>query len=156
MKQTFLAIRVILALVVLANAYFAYLFFLRPELVIEMYQFQAIDAVHQYLSMTVAAFFMVFACGALVPLVRPVKYGSIIIMLLLMHFSIFLVDVVLLAQGVMRFTTLLPAMAYFLIISTLLVRFYPIRIKEKRDSDDLRTQTSKKDIDATEGIIEQD
>jgi len=159
MKQSFLVLRVILALVALSNVYFAYLFLMKPEAVIELYQFQAIDGVHQYLAMTVGALLSVFAVGALFPLVRPLKYGSIIIMLLLMHFSIFLVDVILLSRGVMRVFTLLPEMIYFLVISTALVRYYPIRFKEKVEPltvVQMGEGNPQKEIDAMEAINEKD
>lgn len=130
MKQPFTALRIVLAIVFLANLYFAFIFIANPESVAEIYQMEILDTVHQYLAMTVGALLGVFALGALLPFVKPLKYGSIIIMLLLMHFSIFLVDVVLLSRGALSWTILLPEMIYFLLISTALVRYYPIRLKE--------------------------
>lgn len=159
MKQSFLVLRVILAFVVLANACLAYMFIVKPEAVIEMYQFQAIDGVHQSLAMTVGALLSVFAVGALFPLVKPLKYGSIIIMLLLMHFSVFLVDVILLSRGVLHLLTVLPEVIYFLVISTALVRYYPIRFKEKVEPltvVQMGEGTPQKEIDAMEAINEKD
>lgn len=137
MKQSFTVLRIILAIVFLSNLYFAYVFFTQPESIAEIYQIELIDAVHQYLAMTVGALLGVFALGALLPLFRPLKYGSIIIMLLLMHFSIFLVDVILLSRAAMSWTVLVPEMIYFLVISTLLVRYYPIREKAPKEVKEL-------------------
>lgn len=132
MRQSFLLLRLTLLVVVMANLALAYVFFFQPELLANTFQLEILDEVHQYFAMTVGSLLMVFALGALFPLVRPLKYGSIIIMLLLMNFSIFITDVVLLARGGLSFTILIPEMMYFLVVSTALVRYYPIRAKEPK------------------------
>ncbi len=127
-------IRIILAIVAAANFYLAYLFFLTPEMFGEIYQLEALDNAHRFLTMTVGGMFAAFGIGAILAFFRPVKYGSIIIMLLLMHFTIFLVDVIVLARGQMEWRIIVPEMIYFLIISTALVRWYPIKKKERGDT----------------------
>lgn len=96
----------------------------------------ALDNAHQFLTMTVGALLSVFGLGALLAFFRPVKYGTIIIMLLLMHFMIFIIDVVVLARGQMPWKVIVPEMVYFLVVSTALVRWYPIRQKEAKEAKD--------------------
>jgi hypothetical protein len=122
-------IRVILAIVVAANFYAAFVFFITPEIMGEWYSLRPIDNTHRFLTMVVGAFLSVFGLGALLAFFKPVKYWSIIIMLLLMHFMIFLVSVIVLARGQMQWQTLLPEIIYFLVISTALVRWFPVKKK---------------------------
>ncbi len=89
------------------------------------------DNFHRFLTMTIGALISVFGLGAILPIVKPLKYGAIIIMLLLMHFTIFLIDVVTLARGQMPWNVIVPEMIYFLVVSTALVRWYPVREKAK-------------------------
>lgn len=127
-------IRIILAIVAAANFFLAYLFFLTPEAIAEIYQLEILDNAHRFLTMTVGGMFAAFGIGALLAFFRPVKYGAIIIMLLLMHFTIFLVDVIVLARGQMPWEIIVPEMLYFLVISTALVRYYPVRKKEAKEA----------------------
>ena len=93
--------------------------------------------------MVVGALLSVFGLGALLAFFRPVKYGSIVIMLVLMHFMIFLIDVIVLARGQMTWQSILPEMVYFLIMSTALVRWYPLRqkkVEEKPQPEQVEVQ----------------
>ena len=130
MKQSFTALRIILLVVCAANFYGAYVFFATPEVISQMYG-QPMDNFHTFLAMTIGALLSVFGLGALLPVFKPLKYGAIIIMLLLMHFTIFLIDVVVLARGQIPWNTIVPEMIYFLVVSTALVRWYPVREKAK-------------------------
>lgn len=123
-------IRIVLAIVATFNFYAAYLFFLTPEIIGVWYQLPPIDNAHRFLTMTVGALLSVFGLGALLAFFRPVKYGAIIIMLLLMHFMIFLIDVIVLSRGEMSWQSIVPEMVYFLVVSTALVRWYPMREKK--------------------------
>ena len=77
-------------------------------------------------------------------------------MLLLMHFSVFLIDVVIIAQGQMAFRLLLPEMAYFLIISTALVRWFPMREKQSESVEaDGASEEEIEEIEAIEAIEEE-
>ena len=89
------------------------------------------DAMHRFLAMVIGALLGVFALGALLAFLLPKKYGTIIVMLLLMHFSLFLIDVVNLSRGDMALRALVPEMLYFLVISAALVRFTPGRLREE-------------------------
>lgn len=126
-------IRIVLATVATANFFAAYLFFFTPEIFADIYQLQALDNAHTFLTMTVGALLSVFGLGALLAFFRPLKYGSIIIMLLLMHFMIFVIDVIVLARAQMPWKVIVPEMVYFLVVSTALVRWYPIAKKKEKE-----------------------
>ena len=132
MKQSFTVLRIILIAVCAANFYAAYVFFATPEVISGMYG-QPMDHFHTFLAMVIGALMSVFAFGTILPIVKPLKYGAIIIMLLLMHFTIFLIDVVTLARGQMPWSVILPEMIYFLVVSTALVRWYPLGGKEAEE-----------------------
>lgn len=139
-------IRIILAIVAAANFYAAYLFFFTPEIMGVWYSLPPIDNTHRFLTMIVGAFLSVFGLGALLALFRPAKYWSIIIMLLLMHFMIFLIDVIVLARGQMQWQSLLPEIVYFLIMSTALVRWFPVKKKKVEEkSVEVDTEMSRSD-----------
>lgn len=131
-------IRIVLATVATANFYAAYLFFFTPEVLSSIYELPALDNTHQFLTMTVGALLSVFGLGALLAFFRPLKYGSIIIMLLLMHFMIFIIDVIVLARGQMPWKIIVPEMVYFLIVSTALVRWYPIKEKDSKEGNEYK------------------
>ena len=127
-------IRIILAIVAAANFYAAYLFFMTPEIIGIWYTLPPIDNTHRFLTMIIGALLSVFGLGALLAFFRPVKYWSIIIMLLLMHFMIFLIDVIVLARGQMLWQSIVPELIYFLVMSTALVRWFPVK-KKKKDEE---------------------
>jgi len=124
-------IRLILLVVATANFYAAYIFFISPEVISYIYQIPPLDNVHSFFTMVIGALLSVFGFGAVLAFFRPRKYGSIIIMLLLMHFMIFLIDVIVLSRGQMPWKSVVPEMTYFLIISTALVRWYPTEVENK-------------------------
>ncbi|MDA0376409.1 MAG: hypothetical protein O3A80_03830 [bacterium] len=130
-------IRIILAIVASANFYAAYLFFMTPEIIGVWYVLPPIDNTHRFLTMVVGALLSVFGLGALLAFFRPVKYSSIIIMLLLMHFMIFLIDVIVLSRGQMQWQSMLPELVYFLIISTAMVRWFPVKKKEAPEAPEV-------------------
>ena len=131
-------IRIILAIVATANFYAAYLFFFTQEIMGVWSALPPIDNAHRFLTMIVGALLSVFGLGALLALFRPVKYWSIIIMLLLMHFMIFLIDIIVLARGQMQWQSMLPEIVYFLIMSTALVRWFPVRKKETKEIEETK------------------
>jgi len=51
-----------------------------------------------------------------------------------MHFMIFLIDVIVLSRGQMQWQSMLPELVYFLIISTAMVRWFPVRRKETKET----------------------
>ncbi|MDP6561343.1 MAG: hypothetical protein QF793_00280 [Candidatus Peribacteraceae bacterium] len=126
-------IRIILAIVAAANFYAAYLFFFTPEIIGVWYVLPPIDNTHRFLTMIIGALLSVFGLGALLAFFRPAKYWSIIIMLLLMHFMIFLIDVIVLSRGQMQWQSMIPEIVYFLVISTAMVRWFPVKKKKKEE-----------------------
>tara|TARA_Y100000310_G_C20697455_1_gene826685 strand:+ start:5176 stop:5619 length:444 start_codon:yes stop_codon:yes gene_type:complete len=138
-------IRIILAIVAAANFYAAYLFFFTPEIIGVWYVLPPIDNTHRFLTMIIGALLSVFGLGALLAFFRPVKYWSIIIMLLLMHFMIFLIDVIVLARGQMQWQSMIPEIVYFLVISTAMVRWFPVKKKKKEE----------KPVEAIKEIVEE-
>lgn len=135
-------IRLILTVVAIANFYAAYIFFISPEVISYIYQIPPLDNVHSFFTMVIGALLSVFGFGAVLAFFKPRKYGSIIIMLLLMHFMIFLIDVIVLARGQMPWKSVVPEMTYFLIISTALVRWYPGEVKHgKRKAENTEVES---------------
>lgn len=149
-------IRLVLLTVAAANFFAAYLFFFTPEVIGDIYQLQVLDNMHRFLTMNIGALLSAFGLGALVAFFRPVKYGSIIIMLLLMHFMIFIVDVVVLARGQMRWEIIVPEMIYFLVVSTALVRWYPIREKKMEKQEDASGEVKMDSKESEEGDDNED
>ncbi len=137
-------LRLILAIVAAVNFYAAYVFFFTPEAISGLYALP-VDDLHTFFAMTIGALVSVFGLGALMAFFRPLKYGAIIIMLLLMHFTVFLIDVIVLARGQMLWQVIVPEMVYFLIVSTALVRWYPTESQESQDRKEKKeTQERKK------------
>lgn len=124
-------LRLALLAVATVNLYVAYLFFFTPEVIGVWYTLPPIDNVHRFLTMMLGALLSVFGLGALLAFIRPVRYAAIVIMLLLMHFAVFLIDVIVIARGEMPWDALMPEIIYFLIVSTVLVRWYPLGKKKK-------------------------
>lgn len=143
-------LRLVLTVVAAANFYAAYLFFFTPEFIGVWYTLPPIDSTHRYLTMIVGSLLSVFGFGALIAFFRPVKYGPIIIMLLLMHFMIFVIDVVVVSRGDMPWQAIAPEMIYFLIVSTALVRWYPIREKKPEAKPDVVEATVIEDVKVSE------
>ena len=112
------------------NLLFVYLFLFDPERLNFFYGIEGFpDIAHRNLSMVLGVFLTVFTVGALLPFLRPVKHAGIVTVLILLHFAIFVLDVILLAQGSpIPLLYLVPEMAYMLVICTLLIRFYPVEI----------------------------
>jgi hypothetical protein len=122
-------LRAILLFVALATFGYGYLFLFEPGVIGWFFDIEGYpDVAHVHLSMSVGVLLLVFAIGALLAMFRPLKSGCMITMLILLHFAIFLFDVVLLAIGsVIPMWFLLPEMGYTLLVSILLIRFFPVR-----------------------------
>jgi large-conductance mechanosensitive channel len=152
--KPFLMLRAVLLIVAAAYLYVAYLFFVTPESISALLQLPPSDNVHQFLTMNLGALFSVFGLGALLAFARPIKYATIIIMLLLSHFMMFLIDVIVLARGQMPWNAVLPEMVYFLIVSTALVRFYPLAKKpESKPTKENKKDTPKEPRPAEEEAV---
>lgn len=124
-------LRLVLLIVAAENFFFAYRFFFTPQTIGAIYNMPVLSGTEEYLTMAIGAFLAVFGLGAILPLIKPLKYGAIILMLLIMHFLIFLVDVIVLSRSLMDWKILAPEMVYFLVVSTALVRWYPVREHKK-------------------------
>lgn len=112
------------------------MFLLDPAVVSRLYGNIPLDNMHLYLAMGLGSLLVVLAIGAFFAFLNPVKNAAVIVLLILSHFSLFLTDVIALARVQMPLTALLPEMAYYLVISTVLIRFFPtqerIRKEEKK------------------------
>ncbi|MDD3897004.1 MAG: hypothetical protein PHU04_04175 [Candidatus Peribacteraceae bacterium] len=130
MKHSHAALRLTLLIVFVLNLLFVYLFLFAPEHLNFFYGIEGFpDIAHRNLSMVLGALLAAFTFGTFLPFFQPVKHAGVVAMLILMHFSIFVMDVILLAQGSpIPLLYLVPEMAYMLIICTLLIRFYPVEI----------------------------
>ena len=130
MKHSNAALRVTLLVVFVMNFLFAYFFLFVPERLNFFYGLEGFpDVAHRNLSTVLGVFLVVFTIGAILAFLRPVKHAGIVTILILMHFSIFVLDVILLAQGSpIPLLYLVIEMGYMLIICTLFIRFYPVEI----------------------------
>ena len=120
MFQSFTTLRVTLTLVITAHLAGAYVFFFAPELVAPAYA----GSVH--LALILGVLLLVLAVGAFLAILNPVKNASIVTMLIISHFAVFILDVVLLARGLdlpLEYT--IPEMAYLLMVCALLIRSFP-------------------------------
>jgi len=110
MRSSFSMLRLVLLVVALENFFFAYRFFFTPQTIGAIYKMPVLSGTEEYLTMAIGAFLAVFGLGAILPLLKPLKYGAIILMLLLMHFLVFLVDVIVLSRSLMDWKILAPEM----------------------------------------------
>ena len=122
-----MTLRLTLILTFLVSVIAAYLLIFSPEVIQKVYPQQiTLDVLHTQLAMVLGLFFMVFAAAALLGLVNPIKNASAIMILILMHFGAFVLDIVLLARGSeLPLRYLVPDMTYMLVICILLIRYYP-------------------------------
>lgn len=123
-------IRATLALVALVDLLVAYAFLFAPSWIMRFYVLQELDDVHLFLAMGLGSLMLVFAVGALLAFVHPRRHKSMIVLIILSNFFPFLIDVVVLARGQMDIRQVLPEMLYFLVVTVLLVRFFPGKLAE--------------------------
>lgn len=124
-------LRVTLAFTFVVTIFFAYVMLIDLGTFMDIYALQVLDPMHRYLVMIMGGTLLTLAIGMGLAFLQPVKYASIVLLIVLYHFARFIVDVVLLAQGALSVSILLPEMAYFLIISIALVRSFPVQEKNK-------------------------
>ncbi|ALM09593.1 MAG TPA: hypothetical protein DEB30_04850 [Candidatus Peribacter riflensis] len=117
------SLRAVLFIACAINLSFASLFFFSPSLVERLYGIPLADPLHYYFSLQHGALFFVLAALALLAFLRPEGFRLLSLALLLHFFALFVADVVLLAREMMPFTTLLPEMVYFVLMSGALIRF---------------------------------
>ncbi|OIO55158.1 hypothetical protein AUJ46_01770 [Candidatus Peregrinibacteria bacterium CG1_02_54_53] len=117
------SLRAVLFIACAINLSFASLFFFSPSLVERLYGISLADPLHYYFSLQHGALFFVLAALALLAFLRPEGFRLLSLALLLHFFALFVADVVLLSRGMMPFTTLLPEMVYFVLMSGALIRF---------------------------------
>ena len=120
------SLRTVLALAFVLNLTWANLFAFAPSMVEGLYRLPLIDGMHLYLSMSRGAAFLILSIVALLPLVLPVRFREMTLVLVIAYFCFFLVDVILLARGQMGLMVLLPEMIAFMLLSAALVRFSPL------------------------------
>jgi len=131
MQPHFRTLRLALTFTFLITLYFAYLMLLDPSILMEIYDVTTFDTMHRYLSMVGGALMIVIAIGAGLAFLQPVKYAGIVTLLIIYHFARFVVDMILVAQGDVPTTILLPEMVYFLLVCVALIRFFPVKPKEE-------------------------
>lgn len=128
--------------VLLATAWFCMAY---PRFFARFYQVTAFpDNAHSHLLIIVGTVLVVYAAGAVLAALRPVRNSGIVLLLIALHFAVFVTNIVLLARGAalpLRYA--LPEMLYVLLICTLLIRYYPVRDhgEELRETADVLVQT---------------
>ncbi len=135
MKTSFVTLRLTLAVVIGLNLWFGYLYFFSPQEIADYLLLGQFDSVHQYFAMNTGASLFVLGLGALLAFFRPLKYGTLIILIILSYFAYFLLDVILAARGALPIKRLLPEMIFYLIVCTALIRYYPIHDKKKEKKE---------------------
>jgi len=116
-----------------------------PPMLFQIYEVTLFDPMHRYLSMVSGSLLVVIAIGAGLSFLQPVRFAGIVLILVLYHLARFVVDIILLAQGEIAVTTLLPEMVYFVVMSALLVRFFPVEKKEQVIEDEQKAPEAKSD-----------
>ncbi|MFA7682361.1 MAG: hypothetical protein WCX61_05015 [Candidatus Peribacteraceae bacterium] len=133
MTSPFLALRTTLIVALAITLYFAYVMLFTPPMFLAMYEVDAFDAMHRYLSMVSGALLVTVGIGMLLVLLRPVKYASIVMILIIYHFARFVVDLILIVQGDIAPSLLIPEMVYFLVMCVALIRFYPVKPRAPKE-----------------------
>jgi hypothetical protein len=123
-------LRPLLFLVAAAHIAAAILLFLRPLWVYGWFGVSALDSGHIALAAFSGGLLLVFAAAAVMAMIRPQSYQSVIVLLLLEHFTGFLVEVILVSRGFFQLIPFLLDASYMVLIIVGLIRFFPGRLKE--------------------------
>lgn len=145
MESSHHPLRITLLALFAMNLAFAYLFLLDPASLSRMYGEVTLDNMHLFLSMGFGSLMIALAIGAFLAFLNPVKNAAIILLLIIAYFSLFLTDVIVVARVQMPLKSLIPEMAFYLVIATLLIRFFPSkdRIKEEKKVEESVPETDK-------------
>ena len=148
MESSHRTLRVTLLALFAINLSFAYLFLLDPAVLSRVYGEVMLDNMHLFLSMSFGSLLVALAIGAFLAFLNPVKNATIVLLLIIAYFSLFLTDVVTLARSQMSVATLLPEMAYYLAIATLLIRFFPTQDHKKEEKEEVIPETETDPLEA--------
>lgn len=130
MKQSHTPLRGALLFITLVMFIAAYIFLFQLNLLRPFYGSNFPDTAHLHMAMLLGALCLVFSMGSLMAFLSPVKRSGIVMTLILVHFMVFLVDVIIMARGsVLPLYILVPEMVYCLAVCTVLIRYYPIANK---------------------------
>ncbi len=131
MAQSFVALRLVLLGIAAVLLAFGYLFIFVPGFFGSFYSIEGFpDFAHTHLSMFAGVLLLVYGIGALLATVRPHRSTCMVMLLILLHFAVFIFDVVCLAQGqIVQLWYLLTEMVYALAVCVLLIRFFPVQAK---------------------------
>ena len=153
METSYRPLRITLLALFAMNLAFAYLFLLDPASLSRMYGEVVLDNMHLFLSMGFGSLMVALGIGAFLAFLNPVKNAAIVLLLIIAYFSLFLTDVIVAARVQMPLRALLPEMVFYLVVATLLIRFFPtqsrIRKEEKKEDPILETET-----DPLEAVVE--
>lgn len=138
--RTLAPLRGTLALVAIVDLLAAYALLFAPQWVMNFYVVQQLDDLHRFLAMGLGSMLLVFTVGAVLAFIHPRGHKSMIVLLILSHFFPFVVDVIVLARGQMGIRQVLPEMIYFLVVTVMLVRFFPGKLKEVTQPEDQLTE----------------
>jgi len=132
METSHRPLRITLLVLFIMSLAFAYLFLLDPSSLSRMYGREALDTMHLFLAMGFGSLMVTLAIGAFL---NPVKNAAIVLLLVVAYFSLFLTDVIVLARAQMPLRSLIPEMVFYLVIATLLIRFFPSKEKQKKEKN---------------------
>lgn len=118
-------LRLLLTLVALVHVAAALMLFTPPVWLEQWYGFVMVDPTSRSLAAACGAMLLVFAAGAGVAALHPVRHRSVIALLLLEHMALFIVDVVLVARGEFPLTVMLPEMLLLLVFAAGMIRWFP-------------------------------
>ena len=135
METSHRPLRITLLVLFIMSLAFAYLFLLDPSSLSRMYGREALDTMHLFLAMGFGSLMVTLAIGAFLAFLNPVKNAAIVLLLVVAYFSLFLTDVIVLARAQMPLRSLIPEMGFYLVIATLLIRFFPSKEKQKKEKN---------------------
>lgn len=131
METSHRSLRVTLLFLFAADLSLAYLYLLDPETLSRLFGGAVLDSTHLSFALSLGAMLAVLSVAGFLAFLQPAKNAPLILVLILSHFALFLADMASLARGQLPLLSVLPQMAYDLVVATLLIRFYPARQPRK-------------------------
>lgn len=147
MKQSFGPLRLTLVFTALVFLLGAYMLTMYLETMLGYYGISTVDVAHQHFAYIIGALLLAIACSSALASMRPLQNAATVLLLIFVHFAVFLAHGVMLVQGAAVPTTYIVAeMIYLICICTLLIRYFPTEI---------RAETLSKTADALVGVVQE-
>lgn len=125
-------LRTTLVVIALVHLVMGYLFLTQQLRIASYYGFEQIDTLHAYFFMMVGTSMLAIAVASFFAFLKPLKNSGIILLLIFIHFSFFVGDVVIFSWGFLPIMKLLPEMVLSVALCVVLIRFFP---KDGKDEE---------------------